>query len=65
MLEPVADATADVIREAVEPLDRVPTREDLMRLRADIQRDLRTLTLQICGFAVAVAAVAVAVVKLT
>ncbi len=40
-------------------------RADFEALRADIQRDLRMLTLQICGFAVAVAAVAVAIVKLT
>ena len=36
------------------------TREDLQALRAEIQHDLRTLALQLAGFAVAMA-----VVKLT
>ena len=39
-------------------------REGQQALRADLQADLRTLVLQLAGFTVAVATIAVAIVKL-
>ena len=62
--EPIAGMIAETIREAVAPLaeaDHLATREDLQALRADIYAAL----FRLAGFAVAVAAVAVAVAKLT